>query len=82
MKSTNAKSQSENHFIKECIGTEFNLSIPAKITYSNTPFIYFYCQPQTIMSAYKGLGTAVLEQSTTTEFRLRKKRLQVLIQSS
>jgi len=42
MKTSNAKSQSENHFIKEWNGTEFFLSIPAKITHSNKPFIYFY----------------------------------------
>ncbi|MGA9648679.1 hypothetical protein, partial [Pedobacter sp.] len=42
MKASNAKPQSENHFIKEWNGTEFNLSIPAKITHSNKPFIYFY----------------------------------------
>lgn len=42
MKTSSAKSQSENHFIKEWNGTEFNLSIPAKITHSNKPFIYFY----------------------------------------
>lgn len=42
MKTSNAKSKSENHFIKEWNGTEFFLSIPAKITHSNKPFIYFY----------------------------------------
>lgn len=42
MKTSSAKSQSENHFIKEWNRTEFNLSIPAKITHSNKPFIYFY----------------------------------------
>ncbi len=42
MKISNAKPHSENHFIREWIGTEFNLSIPAKITHSNKPFIYFY----------------------------------------
>lgn len=42
MKASNAKPRSENHFIKERNETEFNLSIPAKITHSNKPFIYFY----------------------------------------
>lgn len=42
MKKSNAKLKSENHFIKKWNGTEFNLSIPAKITHSNKPFIYFY----------------------------------------
>lgn len=42
METSNAKSQSENHFINEWKGTEFNLSIPAKITHSTKPFIYFY----------------------------------------
>ncbi|RZK43165.1 MAG: hypothetical protein EOO90_04155 [Pedobacter sp.] len=42
MKSQNAKFQSENHFIREWNGIEFHLSIPAKVTHSNKPFIYFY----------------------------------------
>ena len=42
MKTSSAKLQSKNHFIKEWNGTEFNLSILAKITHSNKPFIYFY----------------------------------------
>lgn len=41
MKSKTAN-KSENIFIKEWNGTEFNLSIPAKVTNSNKPFIYFY----------------------------------------
>jgi len=39
---TKTANRSENIFIKEWNGTEFNLSIPAKITNSNKPFIYFY----------------------------------------
>jgi len=42
MKKSNAKPRPENHFLKEWNGTQFNLSIPAKITHSNKPFIYFY----------------------------------------
>jgi|GEM_PF-943829 len=42
MKKSSAAAHSENHFIREWNGTEFNLSIPAKITHSNKPFIYFY----------------------------------------
>jgi len=41
MKTKNAN-KSENMFIKEWNGTEFNLSILAKVTNSNKPFIYFY----------------------------------------
>lgn len=39
---TKTANKSENIFIKEWNGTEFNLSIPAKVTNSNKPFIYFY----------------------------------------
>jgi len=39
---TKTANRSENIFIKEWNGTDFNLSIPAKITNSNKPFIYFY----------------------------------------
>ncbi|MDN3588143.1 tyrosine-type recombinase/integrase [Pedobacter aquatilis] len=42
MKKNDVKPQAENHFIKEWNEIEFNLSIPAKITHSNKPFIYFY----------------------------------------
>lgn len=39
---TKTANRLENVFIKECNDTDFNLSIPAKITNSNKPFIYFY----------------------------------------
>jgi len=38
----NTEHKSQNLFIKEWNCAEINVSIPAKITNSNKPFIYFY----------------------------------------
>lgn len=63
---SNAKPQSENHFIKEWNETEFYLPMSAKITHSNKPCIYIYwLNPDnySVTSSSPGVQSGILSYS-------------------